>query len=210
VDAGTPPARTVGPVARRGKAWLRCRPATTPALAPACRGDYDRHRMLHPGLQRFTAWLCLLASQWMGVAPARELVLCVEPGGGISLEAAVDGRCSGCLGECCSGPEIAAVPCGSDSTECAHGRCAGPARAGDEVREHEGNGPCLDIALPSTDDERIGLKSPRPVVEEPTALLPAGGAPRLLLPSRPTRPDVIPSGRPPPSHAFLRSVVLLI
>lgn len=74
-------------------------------------------------IHTLTTWLVLVAYMLSGVSPAQQLVVCLEPGGGIVLEAAVDSGCT---------------PCGA--TE-------------DSAREGEQSAaeccPCVDIPLPS-------------------------------------------------------------
>jgi hypothetical protein len=48
-------------------------------------------------LQRLSTWLCLLTALLGGVTAGRALVLCLEPGGAVNLEAALVGPgCDGC------------------------------------------------------------------------------------------------------------------
>jgi hypothetical protein len=50
-------------------------------------------------MHRLSTWLCLLVALFEGFTAGRALVVCVEPGGSVSFEAALAGAaCDGCTG----------------------------------------------------------------------------------------------------------------
>lgn len=47
-------------------------------------------------IHTLTTWLVLVAYMLSGISPAQQLVVCLEPDGGIVLEAALDSGCTPC------------------------------------------------------------------------------------------------------------------
>jgi len=69
-----------------------------PGRRPRLRGQ--RTRIYHPpvrrALSRLTTWLVLAVCVLSGVSPAQALVLCLEPDGSVTLEAAEQRGCAPC------------------------------------------------------------------------------------------------------------------
>jgi len=142
--------------------------------------------MLGPSLQRLTTWLCLVATLLMGISPGQALVLCLEPGGGVTVDlASEENRCGGCADDA-SGWTETTVPA-ADLSDCS----------------------CIDIPLVlGGEQDQLELKQIDLPVSPPAAL-PAATV-LTLEPAAVTcqsRPD---TPRPAQSLALLRSVVLLV
>lgn len=141
----------------------------------------------HP-LQRFTAWLCLVAAVFMGMGPAQAFVLCFDPHGAVALEAAAaDGRCGGC----------AAVDASSTTAHSAS--------------EDHSDCPCTDIPLVIGSDEAKLRPSPIEFDHHAIATVSAEISPTVkplgeACPSR-VRPH---EPRVPPVLALIRTVVLRV
>ncbi len=144
--------------------------------------------MLRRSLERLTARLCLAAALLMGIAPGRELVLCVGPEGTVSLElASGEARCEGC-------PELA----GGE-----HERQIPPA-----ARERP-DCPCRDIpVVPGGDEARV--KPTRIIPGQVLASVPVlfGAARVVLFGSAPVAARSEAGFDPGLKH--LRSVVLRV
>lgn len=159
-------------------------------------------------IQRFTAWLCLAAALWMGLAPAQTFVLCLEPDGSMDLELAVDGRCTGC-GVSCRAVMPKSATCQDGGTTCVEEGCAPPTSHGQAAAAVDDGCPCIDLVLPTTGDDRIQPKPSQPDADHPVACAPAIDMAQGWPPAG-ARSCVTPAERPPPALALLRSVVLLI
>lgn len=77
---------------------------------------------MRSSIHKLTTWLVLVAYMLSGVSPAQKLVVCLEPGGSVVLEAAEDGGCTPC------GPEESSREVEQLAAECC---------------------PCVDIPLPT-------------------------------------------------------------
>jgi hypothetical protein len=163
--------------------------------------------MLSPVIQRIATWLCLVASVWMGLSPAQAFVLCLAPDGSVSLEVAVEGHCAGCPSSCL-GHEVQ-LP--SECSSCSHEDADGLPEPDQAALIAGADCSCVDIVLPSTDDDRVQARSGCPHAEAMVAVAPAADAiPVLWPPDVWLRLRVDPHERPPPNLALLRSVVLVI
>jgi hypothetical protein len=81
---------------------------------------------MHRSLQKLATWLVVVAHLLSGVAPAQQLVVCVEADGRLALEAVEAGEC---------------------------GPCDGPGESSRGADELQGACPCVDIPLPTQGDE---------------------------------------------------------
>lgn len=146
--------------------------------------------MLPPFLHRLTAWLCLAVALFSGLAPARGLVVCLEPDGCMSIEVTADGKhCGGCEAHQSPSNGGARSVSAASSTGC----------------------PCIDLAVSvATENQKVLSKSVDFPVAKWVALRPLQigkpwGAPSIPLCSRLFNPP-----RPPDSLLLIRSVVLLV
>lgn len=163
--------------------------------------------MFSPAIQRIAIRLCLVASVWMGLAPAQAFVLCLEPGGAMNLEVAVDGHCAGCPMSCV-GHEFQLT---SECNACSPADASWSPESDHVVLTKEDGCSCLDVVLPSTDNDRVQAKSCWPKVESLVALAPAFDESQILPAlACSARLRIGCAERPPPGLALLRSVVLLI
>jgi hypothetical protein len=162
--------------------------------------------MFSPPIRRLAAWLCLLASLWMALTPARSLVLCVEADGCVSLEVVVAGRCEGCADRCAAhAPVPAAEPC-------CEGDLARAIDGGDAdaaVTSAADDCPCVDIALPGANNDRLRPRSLQPHVP-PAAVAPIADVILLSPPVTGPRLRLTPLPRPPSMLAQRAAVVLLV
>lgn len=100
-------------------------------------------------MQRLSTWLCLLVALFEGITAGRALVVCVEPGGSVSFEAALDGTaCDGCM------------------------ESQSPAQPSDQISmPAESVCPCIDVALDlSTTGARALLAGGRWSTDAPAAI----------------------------------------
>jgi hypothetical protein len=159
--------------------------------------------MFTPPIRRVAAWLCLVASLWMALVPARSLVLCVEADGCVNLEVGVAGRCGGCADRCSAHAAPKAEPRGEDESAWAvAGDDADAKSAADDC-------PCVDIALPGANDDRLRPRSPLPHLPAAT-VAPVAEVILSPLPATAPRPRLAPLPRPPSLLAQRASVVLLV
>ena len=165
--------------------------------------------MFCPAIRRVTAWLCLVVSLWMGLAPAQALVLCLEPDGRVSLEVAVGGRCADCTEA--RGTREPMPTCGGNDNTSQDEGAGRPAHTGTAAFDAHSGCPCIDIAIPGADNDRVQPRSVPSQVERLVALAPAFDVERSLPPPPfAALPRLWPSDRPSPGLALLRSVVLLV
>lgn len=141
-------------------------------------------------VERITGWLCLILTLLTGAVPARSFVVCIEPDGRVSLEAAdAAGKCGACEphGFVASRSPVSAVP--ALDAAC----------------------PCVDVTVAvSVQDPRAQPKRFAPTEAWPATLLPST---RFVRPMEPialsVRPDRL--GEPVPDRwTLIRSVVLLV
>ena len=128
------------------------------------------------------AWLTLVAFLLTGVAPAQQLVVCVEPDGTVAIEAVGQNACA---------------PCGD-----ADGSSDGAGSIGAECER------CIDIPLPTrTGDPQAKPKALGIGGSSGIAALPIGSiAARILEPLRP--PRVVRGG--PPLTNRLASIQIVV
>jgi hypothetical protein len=140
-------------------------------------------------LQKIAAWLCLVLAVLTGAVPAQSFVLCIEPDGCVSFEAAdAGGKCGGCEShEVTPRSPVSAVP--SLDTVC----------------------PCVDVTVAvSVRDERAQLKSSAPAHAALTGpFLAVASLPPIESIGQPIRPDRT-VGPPQNRLTLIRSVVLLV
>jgi hypothetical protein len=138
------------------------------------------------GIHKVAAWLVLLAYLFSGIAPAEQLVLCIEPDGTVALEMAAPGGCTPC------GPESL-----GDDSEGAGLECC----------------PCTDIPLPSqSEDPQLRPKASGDSSPAISFLAPSHPAPFAIRESAPFAP--LPAfeshARSAPRLALIRTVVLRV
>lgn len=145
--------------------------------------------------QKLTAWLCLVAALFMGVAPTNGLVLCFEPSGSLTLEAAVDGRrCGGC-------PDFAPPDFArSDQPQ-----------PGERITDDHSACLCVDILVSGGNGEDRIQPKPFELHVAQLIALPVSEV-GSLLGWRPELSEQVQAARPraTPLLALIRSVVLLV
>ncbi len=140
-------------------------------------------------MHRLSTWLCLLVALFEGVTAGRALVVCVEPGGSVSFEAALAGAaCDGCSGS-------QALPQPSDPA-------AMPA---------ESVCPCVDVALDlSINGVRAPLAGARWSMAFPAAIPAPPVAPVACGGARPVRDALLSAGGVAAGPALIGNVILVV
>ena len=135
------------------------------------------------GIHKLATWLVLVAYLLTGLAPAQQLVVCLEPDGRIGLEAATPEGCTPCGDpEATSSPEVEGF-----RVDC----CA-----------------CTDIALPCQSDEpQTRSKDSHGSV---AAVAPVYCITAIARIGPGELPGFVPEPRPGPNLASIRTVVLRV